>query len=118
PGLDEHAPAPLPDRLLPGGPPRGHDGARRDHRSRRRLEAARDPGRARLLRDRRHLAEVNPGAPTRAVAVLLLLALVAPVDPAARPARREKASRASRNAARTAAAATGRPDAALYHHPH
>jgi N-acetylmuramoyl-L-alanine amidase len=57
---------------------------------------------------------VNPGAPTRAVAVLALLALVAPVAAAARPARSEKASRANRSTTRTAAAATGRPDAALY----
>src|SRR6185436_5815100 len=61
PGLDEHAPAPLPHRLLARREARRHDGARGDRRARRRLQAARDPGRGRLLRDGGPLAQMTRG---------------------------------------------------------
>ena len=41
------------------GPAGRHDGARRHHRARRRLQAARDPGGRRLLRDGGQLAEMT-----------------------------------------------------------
>ena len=63
PGLDQHAAAALPHRLLARRPARRHDGARRHHRAGRRLEAARDPGGGGLLRDGGHLAASEPNPP-------------------------------------------------------
>ena len=100
PGLHQHAAAPLPHRLLAGRAPRRHDGARRHRRPGRRLQAPRDPGGRRLLRDGGHLAEVTPTRawPRRWAALLAAwLRLVSPL------------SRRRRAWPRTAAG-PGRPD--------
>ena len=107
-GLDEHAAAPLPHRLLARGPADRHDGARRHHRPRRRLEAARDPGGEGLLRDGGQLAQVS--AALRGTAERLRRRSGASALPCAvrRGAARSRVRAASR-AARTASAARAAP---------
>ena len=111
PGLDQHAAAALPHRLLARGPPRRHDGAGRDHRPRRRVEVARDPGARGLLRDGGPLAEVTRSFRSRA----------SPPCSCPRgsssPLRRRPRPPPARRGARPQAPeaqAPARPDAALY----
>src|SRR6185436_16001013 len=111
PGLDEHAAAALPHRLLAGGTPRGHDGARRNRGTGRRVEVARDPRSRGLLRIGGSLAQVTrlllPGRTALLAAGLLVLGFPGTSRGATtRPARAPVKARE--------APAPIRPDAALF----